>query len=144
MTIYSFPNHKRAKGVNSYKFSGHLKARTWRTGAGRSRTGCHRNCSCLSPHVNLVLQYWNLSLKRKCRTQLQSSCSITSSEKHHGGCGSGTQWFHRWDLRYSWRTSLAGPSLPQSLMTQEEHLTTFLAAPGNISTTLNITLHKYI
>merc|ERR1719461_712178 len=37
---------------------------------------------------------------------------------------------HRWDLRYSWRTSLAGPSLPQSLMTQEEHLTTFLAAPS--------------
>merc|ERR1712050_621611 len=37
---------------------------------------------------------------------------------------------HRWDLRYSWRTSLAGPSLPQSLMTQEEHLTTFLALPS--------------
>merc|ERR1711868_28307 len=37
---------------------------------------------------------------------------------------------HRWDLRYSWRTSLAGPSLPQSLMTQAEHLTTFLALPS--------------
>merc|ERR1711868_71324 len=37
---------------------------------------------------------------------------------------------YRWDLRYSWRTSLAGPSLPQSLMTQEEHLTTFLALPS--------------
>merc|ERR1711971_799923 len=37
---------------------------------------------------------------------------------------------HRWDLRYSWRTSLAGPSLPQSLMTAEEHFTTFLALPS--------------
>merc|ERR1711868_197164 len=37
---------------------------------------------------------------------------------------------HRWDLRYSWRTSLAGPSLPQSLTTQQEHLTTFLALPS--------------
>merc|ERR1712043_138889 len=37
---------------------------------------------------------------------------------------------HRWDLRYSWRTSLAGPSFPQSLITQEEHLTTFLALPS--------------
>merc|ERR1712048_1309506 len=38
--------------------------------------------------------------------------------------------FYRWDLRYSCRTSWAGPSFPQSLITQEEHFTTFLALPS--------------
>merc|ERR1719186_259837 len=33
-------------------------------------------------------------------------------------------------FRYSWRTSWAGDSFPQSRTTQQEHLTTFLALPS--------------
>ena len=78
--------------------------------------------------VNFI-QYRNLS-----ETEMQDLSSYKTVEIHmvrkkvQHCCN---KWcFYRCDLRYSWRTSLAGPSLPQSLMTQEEHLTTFLALPS--------------